>query len=37
MLSPGISPWSATALSVASGMVLTTPGATSPVTYRVSS
>ena len=37
MLSAGMSPWSATAFSVASGIVFTTSGATSPVTYLVSS
>ena len=36
MVLPVISPWSATASSVFSGMVFTVPGATSSVTYMVS-
>ena len=36
-VSPRTWPWSATASRVASGIVLTTPAATSSITYRVSS
>src|SRR5689334_5381117 len=37
MLSSGMSPWSASACSVASGIVFTTSGATSRMTYQLSS